>query len=155
MKLTLRLGIFALVVFAISGATVSAQEKRITEKNVPVAVIKMFKSTYPAATIKGFALQKEGGKTFYEVESKDGDISRDILYNPDGSVEEIEETVGPTELPMAVLDTIRLKYANAVVTKAEKTTRAGMVSYEVIAKKGKKRFALEFDGDGNLRNKPK
>ena len=50
----------------------AAQESKVKEKDVPQAVIDAFKSAYPNATIRGYAREKEHGKLFYEIESKEG-----------------------------------------------------------------------------------
>ncbi|HEV7682212.1 MAG TPA: PepSY-like domain-containing protein [Pyrinomonadaceae bacterium] len=154
-QVTLRVVLFTLAVVVISGfaGSVLGQEQKILAKSVPSAVINAFKSSYPNATIKGFAREKENGKIFYEIESKDGAVGRDVLYNADGSVAEIEETVAASDLPEAIRDSINSKYPNAVITKAEKTIQGENVGYEVIARRGKKRLALEFDANGNLKTK--
>jgi len=56
---------FALAGMAIMLLSISAvaQEKKITAKDVPAAVISAFKSAYPKATIRGYAQEKENGKT--------------------------------------------------------------------------------------------
>ena len=161
MKLTNSLARIALVVVGVSlmGLTAAAQETKVTAKDVPAAVISAFKSAYPTATIKGYAREKEHGKTFYEIESKDGDTGRDILYHSDGSVAEVEETVAASDLPATAQDLIHSKYPGAMVTKAERTTektvQGDKISYEVVARQGKKRFTLEFDADGKLKRKAK
>jgi len=161
MKLAQAFGRIAFLVMAISvtGISAAAQESKVAEKDVPAAVITAFKATYPKATIKGYAREKENGKTFYEIESKDGDTGRDVLYNPDGSVAELEETIAASDLPAAAREVIHSKYPGAVVTKAERTTektaQGDKIGYEVIAKQGKKRIALEFDADGKLKSKGK
>lgn len=144
---------FAIVAICLSGFSATGQEKQIGAKSVPAAVIKAFKASYPTATIIGYAREKENGKVFYEIESKDGDTGRDVLYNADGSVAEIEETIAAGDLPTAIQDMFRLKYARAVILKAEKTTVGEKVGYEVIAKLGKKRISFEFEGDGRLKTK--
>jgi uncharacterized membrane protein YkoI len=128
----------------------AAQESKVKEKDVPQAVIDAFKSAYPNATIRGYAREKEHGKLFYEIESKEGPTMRDILYNPDGTVAEIEETVAARDLPAAAQQLMQSKYPNAVVSKAEKVTRSDKIEYEVIAKHGKKRINLVFDADGRV-----
>lgn len=155
MKLAFRCGLFTMAIMAIAGTngSASAQERKLTEKNVPAAVVSAFKAAYPNATIVGFAREKENGKVFYEIESKEGDVGRDVLYNPDGSVAEIEETIAAGDLPSAIQDMMRLKYARAVIMKAEKTTAGEKVGYEVIAKLGKKRITFEFESDGRLKTK--
>jgi hypothetical protein len=145
--------------FSLMGLCVVAQEKKIAEKEVPAAVIAAFKASYPTATISGYSRERENGKTFYEIESKDGDIGRDVLYHPDGSVAEIEETMAASALPATAQEFIQSKYPGAVVTKAEKSTektaQGDKVGYEVVVTQGKKRFTLEFDGDGKLKGKGK
>jgi hypothetical protein len=133
----------------------AGQERKVAEKDVPVAVINAFKSAYPTATIKGYAREKENRKTFYEIESTDGDIGRDVLYNPDGSVAEIEETIGSSALPPAAQELIHSKYPSAVVAKAEKTVQGEKIAYEVVIKQGKRRTTLEFDAEGHLKSKSK
>jgi len=154
-KLALRLGQATLAIVVVSGlaGSVLGQEKAISAKSVPSAVINAFKSSYPDATIKGFAREKENGKVFYEIESKEGAVGRDVLYNPDGSVAEIEETIAVSELPDAIRESIKSKYPKAVITKAEKTIQGEKVGYEVIARQGRKRISVEFDADGNVKTK--
>jgi uncharacterized membrane protein YkoI len=156
MKLTYAVARTALVVIAVSVMSLSAaaQESKVAEKDVPAAVIAAFKSAYPQATVRGYAREKENGKVFYEIESKDGSTMRDLLYNPDGSVAEIEETIAVSDLPAAAQEVIHSQYPKAVVTKAEKVTQGSKIGYEVSAKQGTKRISLEFDANGKvLKNK--
>ena len=158
-KLTQAFGRIGLVIAVLSLAALSAtaQESKVGEKDVPAAVIAAFKAAYPTATIKGYAREKEHGKVFYEIESKDGETGRDVLYNPDGSVAEIEETIVASDLPAGARQLISSRYPGAVVTKVEKTTEKNAsgdkIGYEVVAKQGKKRITLEFDVDGKLKTK--
>jgi Putative beta-lactamase-inhibitor-like, PepSY-like len=128
----------------------SAQESKIQEKDVPKAVIAAFKSAYPNATVRGYAKEKENGKLLYEIESKDGATMRDLLYNPDGTLAETEETVAASDLPAAAQQALQAKYPKAVISKAEKTTQGDKVEYEVSARRGKQRISLTFDADGKL-----
>ena len=155
MKLTYALTRFALVLFAISLVTVSAaaQEKKITAKQVPAAVVAAFKSSYPNATIRGYAREKEDGKAFYEIESREGTTQRDILYNADGTVAEIEESIAATDLPADAQAAIKQKYPRAVIILAEKTTAGDTVGYEVSLRNGRKRIAMEFDSSGKVKTK--
>lgn len=130
-----------------------AQESKIKEKDVPPAVLAAFKSAYPNATIRGLAKEKEKGKLFYEIESKDGATMRDLLYNPDGTVAEIEETIAATDLPTEAQQIIKSKYPKGVVSRAEKVTEGNTIKYEVSIRNGKKRTGLAFDADGKLLTK--
>jgi len=109
-----------------------------------------FKTAYPKATIRGYAQEKENGKLFYEIESREGTMSRDVLYNPDGTVAEIEESISATDLPAEAQEAIRKQYPKAVVTMAERTTVGDKVGYEVAARQGRKRISMEFDAAGKV-----
>jgi uncharacterized membrane protein YkoI len=136
--------------FLLLSVAASAQESKISEKDMPQPVLAAFKSAYPNATVRGYARERENGKLFYEIESTDGATMRDISYHPDGTVAEIEETVAATDLPAEAQKVIQTKYPRAVVTKAEKTTAGDKISYEVSAKRGKQRISLAFDAEGKL-----
>ncbi len=145
----------ALLIAAIAMTTVAvaAQEAKIRQKQVPAAVLKSFKAAYPQAKVRGYAREKENGKVFFEVESIEGSTHRDVLYNPDGTVAEIEESIATIDLPAEAQQTLAQKYPHAVVTIAEKVTTGDKVGYEVNAKQGKRRISLEFDADGKLKPK--
>ncbi len=127
-----------------------AQEKKITAKDVPAAVITAFKNSYPNATIRGYAREKEHGKVFYEIESREGTMSRDVLYNADGTVAEIEESMAATDLPADARQAIKQKYPKAVIRLAEKTTAGDKITYEVSLRQGKRRMSMEFDANGKV-----
>ena len=142
-----RLGLAVSVVSLLSHSAF-AQEVKLKKKQVPRAVIAAFQSAYPQATMRGFAREKENGKVYYEVESVEGATTRDVLYNPDGTVAEIEESIAVADLPAAASEALRAKYPGAVITKAEKITRGDVTEYEAHAKAGKKRVSMEFDASG-------
>src|ERR1043166_1239244 len=116
--------LIALSVFAVSllGLPAMAQEKekKITAKEVPAVVIENFKRAYPNAIIRGYASEMENGKQYYEIETREGTTRLDVLYNPDGTVAEVEQSIDPNSLPLAALQAIRQKYPRAVITLAEK-----------------------------------
>ena len=130
-----------------------AQESKIKEKDVPPVVVAAFKSAYPNATVRGYAKETERGKTFYEIESKDGATMRDLLYNPDGTAAVIEETIAASDLPAEAQQTIKSKYPRGVVSRAEKVTEGDTIKYEVSIRNGKRRTGLGFDADGKLLKK--
>jgi len=107
-KLTHTISRVALIAITLSLLALSAvaQEKKITAKDVPAAVMSAFQTAYPKVTNRGYAREKENGKIFYEIESREGTTTRDVLYNPDGTVAEIEESVATTDLPAEVQQAI-------------------------------------------------
>ena len=143
------LSVFAGLVLGLS-AMAQEKEKKITAKEVPALVIENFKRAYPKAVIRGYASEMEDGKQYYEIESREGTTRRDVLYNPDRTVAEVEESIDANTLPPAALQAIKQKHPRAVITLAEKTMVGDKVTYEVSAREGRKRFSMEFDSDGKV-----
>jgi uncharacterized membrane protein YkoI len=146
-KLFVRLCLAVSIVSLLS-FSVFAQDVKLKKKQVPRAVIAAFQAAYPQATVHGYAREKENGKVYYEVESVEGQTTRDVLYNPDGTVAEIEESVPNSDLPSAGLEALQAKYPGAVVTKVEKITKGDVTEYEAHARVGKKRVSMELDANG-------
>lgn len=155
--MTYVLGRCSLIAMAVAllGVSAFAQEKKITASQVPAAVIAAFKSSYPKATIRGYAEEKEDGKVLYEIESLDGATRRDVLYNIDGTLAEIEESIAATDLPADAQQAIKQKYPRAVIMLVEKTTVGDTVGYEVSLRNGRQRIAMEFDSSGKVKTKGK
>ena len=65
--------------------------------------------------------EEENGKTYFEVESLEGETARDILYSADGKVAEIEEAVAMSVLPAAVKATVSKEYPKGKILKAKKS----------------------------------
>lgn len=111
--------------------TASAQEKKIERAALPAAVEKAVQNETKGATIKGFAEEREQGKTFYEVETIVGGRTRDILFAHDGTVAEVEQEVALDSLPSNVQAGLRRKAAGKNIDKVESLTRKGrLVAYE-------------------------
>ena|SRR5215471_4808959 len=151
MKLIQKFLRISLIAAAISllGISGAAQEQKITASDVPTAVISAFKTAYPKAIIRGYSKETEDGKLLFEIESRDGSIHRDVLYNSDGTVAEVEETIDASDLPAAAQQAVRQKYPRALIMAAEKTTAGDKVTYEVSVRNGKQRVTIEFDSKGN------
>ena len=143
MNLISRLALVIATVALFSFSAV-AQEKKLTEKDVPAAVISAFKNAYPKAKIRGYALEKEDGKTFYEIESNEGTTQRDVQYNPDGTVAEVEESIAASDLPAAAQEAIRKQYPKAVISLAEKTVAGDKVG------EARKRLAAALENGKEL-----
>lgn len=140
---------FALSIFlfgAYSGT--HAQDKKVTKKNVPKAVLNSFYKTYPKAVIKGMSTETEKGRTYFEIESVDGNVNRDLLYTAAGKTAEIEETIPSSGLPKMSMQVIEKKFPGAKVEKIEKNTRDSKVTYDLslTGKKGKFEVVLNKEG---------
>ena len=136
-----------LIGLLISVSAVS-QERKLKKQQVPAAVLAAFQSAYPNATVRGYGKEIENGKVYYEVESIESKTTRDVLYNPDGTVAEIEEGIAVGDLPAEASAALHSKFPKAVITSAEKITRGDVTEYEAHAKLGKRRVSMEFDANG-------
>ena len=141
--------ILALVVLLTGAGAVRAQETKIARKDVPAAVIAAFEKAYPKATIRSYAKEVEKGREVYEIESVEGNMTRDILYSADGKALEIEESVEAGQLPAAVRQALERGHPKATIVKAEKLTRGAFVGYELKVKTtdGEK-ATVTFDANG-------
>jgi hypothetical protein len=128
----------------------AAQEKKIEKKDLPAPVLTAFQKAYPKATIKGASTEVENGKTYYEIESLDGTVKRDLLYLADGTITEIEESIALSDLPAPVKAALDKKYPKAKISKSEKVTKGAVVAYEVVVISGKTTVEASFDPSGKL-----
>ena len=116
------------------------QEKRIKEKDLPVVVIKAFHSEYPTAKIIGTSKEVEKGVTYFEIESMDGKVRRDLLYTKGGIRSEIEETLAHDKIPGFVKTSIMKKYPKYYIIRAERIrSDNNKITYEILVKKGYKK----------------
>ncbi len=144
---TLSLAMVFVFLFAFSS---TSGEKKLTRKQVPAAVLTAFEKAYPSATIKGYSKEDEKGKVYFEIESMDGETGRDVLYNPDGTVAEVEQSMAAGDLPAAVKSAVSKEYPKGTISKAEKTTRGNDVSYEVHLMIGKSKHEVVLDANGKV-----
>ena len=131
----------------------AGDSKPVAKKDLPAPVLAAFQKAYPTAKLKACSSEQKDGKTCYELETKDGKTERDLIYAADGSVMEIEEGLAPANLPEAVKKAVADQYPKAAIKKAEKLTKGGEVSYEVVVKNGKKTVELVFDAEGKAKAK--
>lgn len=71
---------------ALLSYSASAQETEISRKDVPPVVLAAFNKVYGSAKVLEWEKEIYGGKLYYEAETVDGKVSRNILYSPDGTV---------------------------------------------------------------------
>ena len=129
--------------------TASAQEKKIERSALPAAVERAVQAETKGATIKGFAQEREHGKTFYEVETIIGGRTRDILFAPDGTIAEIEEEVAFDSLPTEVQSGLKKKAGGVNIEKVESLTKNGtLVAYEGHIRHNGKGAEIQVGPDG-------
>ncbi len=137
------------LIFTFVSISALAQETKISKKNVPSAVLEAFAKTYPKAAIKQTNKEIKDGITYYEIESKDGKIKRDVLFSQNGAIAEVEEIIGAKSLPHSVQESIVNKYPGEKIVTIEKNVKGNSTHYEILLspKKGKKHEVV-FDESG-------
>ncbi len=138
------------VSLALVPSSARAGEKHLSEKQMPAAVLAAFHKAYPAATIRGMAMETEHGKTNYEIESLDGKTRRDLSYQEDGTLLEIEEVIPEADLPAPVLAAVNAKHPGAKIAKAEKDTRGTTVTYEIHVKDAQRPREVVVTPEGKI-----
>jgi hypothetical protein len=125
-------------------------EKKITKKALPAEVLKSFEEKYPTATIKGQLKETSEGSVYYEIESIDSSRARNVLFKPDGTIVEIEESTPPERVPQFVQDSVKVKYPDAKIISAESVTRDNHAEYELVIGVGKKTFEVIVSPSGKI-----
>jgi hypothetical protein len=121
---------------------------------LPKAVLTAFKTAYPNAVIKGTSKEIEKDVTYFEVESVDGKLDRDILYTVDGKAAEIEETVLPQDLPAVVLQALIKQFTSYKIVKAEALTKGDQKLFEMLIQVAGKKIEVTSDSNGKISKKP-
>lgn len=119
-------------------------------KILPPAVLNAFKTAYPQAVIRGASKETEKGVTYYEIESVDGKMNRDLLYTADGKAVEIEETIPPEDLPAAIQQALAGKFPGYQVLKAEAMTKNGQKLFELRIQVKDKKKSVTIDPSGKI-----
>jgi len=148
------LSIVLILCIAVPGGNASCQESKCPAKNkLPKTVIEAFQKAFPNATIRNCSRERENGKTFYEIESIDGTMERNVVFTGDGSVAEIEESVEAAALPEGIQKTVAGAFPGYTIVHPERSTKGTVVQYEMVLEKGKKHIAVTLGENGEIIHK--
>ena len=117
---------------------------------LPPTVLDAFKKAYPKAVIRGASKETEKGVTYYEVESVDGKMNRDLLYTADGKAAEVEEAIAPGALPAAVVKALAKAYPGYKILKAEDMLKDGQKLFELEIQVNGKKMGVTLDPAGKI-----
>jgi len=127
-----------------------AQDKKISKKDVPLAVLTAFQKAYPNAKIKGFLTETEGGTKYFEIESVEGTKTIDALVLPDGTIYEVEESMPARDLPPAVISSVKARHPKGTISKVEKTTQGSTITFDLKVTTGKSKVGMTLDPSGKI-----
>ena len=127
---------------ALPGTSLAAQD------SLPQVVASAFRQAYPAARVLNVSKERRDGKVVYEIESRDGDTRRDLIYSPMGAVLEIEERIPVDSVPAVVRAAAERQVVGGTLVGAERVTRGAVILFEVqLRLNGRSRF-LTYDPEG-------
>lgn len=118
---------------------------------LPAVVLTAFRQAYPNARILHATRERRDGKVVYEVESLDGSLRRDLLYDPKGHAIEIEEVIPADSMPEAVRAALARDVQEAEVVRAERITRGEVILYEIQVRRNGRTRSLTYDSNGRRR----
>lgn len=142
--------IFATLLLMVSTPLFGQESEAVDETEsveLPDAVEAAFRAAYPKAEIVGSNIEKEDGKTYYEIESRDGATNRDLLFLGNGTLVETEETIKIGALPEVVRKEAEHR---GRVLKAERITRGDTITFELLVRGGKDEHELTLDVEGHI-----
>jgi hypothetical protein len=132
----------------IVGAAVLPGASLAGQDALPPPVASAFHQTYPAARVLHVSKERRDGNIVYEIESRDGDTRRDLIYSPAGAVLEIEERIPVDSVPAVVRAAAERRVAGGTLVGAERVTRGTVILFEVqLRLNGRSRF-LTYDPEG-------
>ena len=126
-----------------------AAEKRVKMNELPIPVQKAVEEQTKGSQVKGFSKEIENGKTFYEAETIVDGKTRDLLFDPNGVLVEVEEEVSLGSIPAPAKAAIEKRAGTAKIVKVEKVTSGKDVKYEATVKRGLKSSEIAVTSDGS------
>jgi hypothetical protein len=128
----------------------AAKAQELKETEVPDLVKQSFSKVYP--NVKVDSWEKEA--TNYEAEFHLNNVESSALFSEHGNFIEFEQEIVLTDLPKAVIEYCTLNYKDYKLNEAAIITDVyKRATYEVELKKGKEKFDLLFDEQGNFNKK--
>lgn len=140
----IRIMITTLVVVATAATAASAQRS----DTLPTVIATAFHQSYPKATILHSNREMRAGKVVYEIESQDGPMRRDLIYDLEGRAVEIEDILPADSVPAAVRAGVERDWSGATILGGERVTADTVVRYEVRARKDGRTRLLTYDPEG-------
>jgi uncharacterized membrane protein YkoI len=134
---------------ALCASSLGAAEKKIQMSDLPPAVRQAVQEQTKGAVIHGLSMEKEDGRMEYEVETTVDSKSRDLTFDANGTVIEIEQEVAIDSLPAAARAAIEKRTAGGKIVKVETVTRGSATTYEASYTKAGRTHEVGVKADGS------
>jgi alpha-L-arabinofuranosidase len=128
----------------------AAKAQDLKETQVPDLVKQSFSKVYPNIKVEAW----EKAEANYEAEFLLNNVECSALFSEHGNFIELEQEIVLTDLPKAAIFYCNLNYKDYKMNEAAVITDVyKKATYEVELKKGKEKFDLLFDEQGNFLKK--
>jgi len=128
---------------------VLAQDKKLTKDQLPAGVQKTVDEQSKGATVRGYSMEKENGKTSYEAQLTVNGKNRDISMDSTGAITEVEDQVDFASLPDAVQAGLKKKAGTGKILSVESLTKKDkLVAYEAVVESAGKKHEVQVGPDG-------
>jgi len=88
-----------------------------------------------------------------EAKFVDGDIPKIVHFSPEGNLLVTESTLGPTQLPSAVTQSLKSNFLGFDLGQIRKIEISNEVTFKVVVRKGSDQYEVEFELSGKIRTK--
>jgi uncharacterized membrane protein YkoI len=123
------------------------QAQKLKESEVPVIVKGAFMKNFPNA--KDVKWSKESESEF-EAEFRNGSRIQAANFDSTGKLLITETEIKKTDLPVAVLTTIKKEFDGYKLEEIEKAEIHGSMFYELELEKGEKSYTIQISPDGKV-----
>jgi hypothetical protein len=129
----------------------SSYAQKQKKEEIPAIAKTTFASKFPKAQKVKWSIEKPGE---FEAEFTLKGVESAALYDANGQLIETETEIKEASLPQTVKNTIAKDFAGYKINEIEQVIDSkNIVSYEMVARKGKREFELEFLSNGKLLKK--
>jgi len=126
-----------------------AAERSIRRSDLPTAVENALQQQIKGATVKGFTTETENGRQTYEAELIVDGHTKDIEFDRNGNIQEVEEEVAFEALSPQVKAALTTKASAGTVKKVESLRKQDkLVAYEAQVEKSGKHFEVQVGPSG-------
>lgn len=127
------------------------KQKKIPLSEVPQAVINSLKERHPDAKIIKVEEEHHFAIKLYEVKFKLDGKKQELLYTPQGEYFGFEEDINISELPEAVINSLKQTFHKLSIEKAEKIKHPdGRIEYEIDVKGDNEEWEMIMTSTGEI-----
>lgn len=127
------------------------EAKKLKETEVPVVVIKKFKSMHESADKIEYNLKEENGKDMYRIRFEEEEYDYEYFFEKDGTIYRMDGEIPVDETPERILKLVAKKFEGEQIIEVEKIIRNyDEHGFQVKLLKGNKETKVEFDDEDRV-----